>query len=182
MNIAHMKMSQQYAENTCKNAQLQVHVKAPAAQAQVQAPAAQAPAVHVKAQAQAQAVHVQAKCDYYKYDCLNRGCHKGTCYRIDSTDTRCFGLCYCCCPAKNISRLVDTKRCDFCPESLAVHLESGYFKTIDGPDEGDNCFCTVLCLPMKFPLFLPCFLGSIFNDALNKWCCAFSNQDRNYIF
>ena len=151
-------MSQQYAENNAKNKMQEREAK--------------------KGEAPAPA---PAKCDYYKYDCLNRGCHKGVCYRIDSTDTRCCGLCYCCCPAKNISRLVDKDRCDFFPESFAEYLESGYFRTVDGPARED-CFCTVLCLPIKLPLFLPCFLGSLFNDALNKWCCAFAHQDRNYIF
>lgn len=107
-------------------------------------------------------------------------CKKG-CYKYDSTDTRCCGLCYCLCPAKNISKLVDKNRCDFCPDNFQEYLESGYFKTIDGPSDKDNCFCTTLCLPIKFPLFFPCFLGTLVNQCFNSYCCASTNQDRNYL-
>jgi hypothetical protein len=34
------------------------------------------------------------------------------CYKENSTDSRCCGLCYHCCPAANIDKEIDKKRCD----------------------------------------------------------------------
>ena len=109
-------------------------------------------------------------------------CRKHGCYKYGSPDNRCCGLCYCFCPAKHNSKTLDKNRCDFCPNTFSEYLESGYFKTIDGSREDDSaCFCTTICLPFKFPLFFPCFLGTLFNHACNNCCCTFANEDRNYL-
>ena len=93
------------------------------------------------------------------------------CYKEDSTDTRCFGLCYCFCPAKNIDKDLDSGRCDICPNHMKEYIKSGYFNT-----ENDG-LCTVLCLPIKIPLFFPCILGSACNNFINCIC----KTDRNYL-
>ena len=111
------------------------------------------------------------------------------CYKEGTTDARCCGLCYCLCPARHISRHIDRDRCDFCPETFTEYLDSGYVRTHGGygQDNYDDCFCTVLCLPFKFPFFFPCAIGSIINSALNRShlinCCCYSGRDvRNYLF
>jgi hypothetical protein len=93
------------------------------------------------------------------------------CYNEDSTDTRCFGLCYCFCRAKNIDKELDRHRCDICPNDLKEYKNSGYFNT-----ENDE-LCTVLCLPIKIPLFFICILGSACNNCIN---CTFKTN-RNYL-
>lgn len=93
------------------------------------------------------------------------------CYNKDSTDTRCFGLCYCFCRAKNIDKELDIHRCDICPNDLKEYINGGYFNT-----ENDE-LCTVLCLPIKIPLFFICLLGSACNNCIN---CSF-NTNRNYL-
>ena len=111
------------------------------------------------------------------------------CYKEGTTDARCCGLCYCFCPARHISRHIDRDRCDFCPETFTEYLDSGYVRTHGGygQQNHDDCFCTVLCLPFKFPFFFPCAIGSIINSALNRShlinCCCYSERDvRNYLF
>ena len=119
------------------------------------------------------------------------------CYGENSTDTRCCGLCFCFCPAKNISKDVDLKRCDFCPNDFSEYWYSGYIQTTasntkQGQAEDINGVCCWLCFPIKFPMFFPCFLGSLANGCINKSCattccatvcggCAAPIQ-RNYLF
>ena len=103
-----------------------------------------------------------------KKDTKNNCCG---CYKEDSTDTRCFGLCYFFCPAKNIDKELDSGRCDICPNHMKEYIKSGYFNT-----ENDG-LCTVLCLPIKIPLFFPCILGSACNNFINCVC----KTDRNYL-
>ena len=102
-----------------------------------------------------------------KQDDANKWCY---CYNKDSTDSRCFGLCYCFCPIK-IDKDVDKIPCEFCPKTMKEYIDSGYFNT-----ENDG-LCTILCLPLKIPLFFPCILGSVFNNCINCLC----NTNRNYL-
>ena len=96
------------------------------------------------------------------------------CYEEDSPDTRCCGLCYCCCRAKNIYKETDKERCDCCPNDIHEYWYSGYVQTTSGygnSAEDINGLCCWLCFPLKFPVFFPCFLGSLVNQMLNT-CCA----------
>jgi hypothetical protein len=104
------------------------------------------------------------------------------CYSPESDDSRCCGACYYGCPKKSIN-----DRCECCPNSFCDYWQSGYVQTIDGPlrkeeqcdeCECDDCFCTTLCLPFKFPMFFPCFLGALCNGAINKMAGSY----RNYLF
>ena len=107
---------------------------------------------------------------------------KCSCYSSDSTDARCCGLCYCCCPAKHIDKEMDLNRCDFCPNDFCEYWYSGYVQTHSGyghPEEEINGICCWFCFPLKFPIFFPCFLGSLVNHAINQ-CCA-APQKRNYL-
>jgi hypothetical protein len=100
--------------------------------------------------------------------------HRFGCYQTYSPDSRCCGLCYCCCRAKSNDKTLDTKRCDFCPNDLCEYWYSGYVQTTEGrgnSEEEINGCCCWLCFPLKFPLFFPCFLGSLCNHAINI-CCA----------
>jgi hypothetical protein len=165
-------------------------VQAPTVQAQQQAPTVQAHAQRV----QAQRVQEPTKKQQLAVKLLgerpqeNKHSRCG-CYKEGTTDARCCGLCYCFCPARHISRHIDRDRCDFCPETFTEYLDSGYVRTHGGygQNNDDDCFCTVLCLPFKFPFFFPCAIGSIINSALNRShlinCCCYSGRDvRNYLF
>ena len=96
------------------------------------------------------------------------------CYKENSTDARCCGLCYCCCRAKHIDKELDKKRCDCCPNDFSEYWYSGYIQTTAGygnSEEDVNGICCCFCFPIKFPLFFPCFLGSLVNQMINS-CCA----------
>jgi len=96
------------------------------------------------------------------------------CYKDNSPDARCCGICYYCCRAKHIDKNIDEKRCDFCPNDFAEYWYSGYVQTTAGygnTEEDINGLCCWFCFPLKFPLFFSCFLGSICNTIINK-CCA----------
>ena len=43
----------------------------------------------------------------------------------------------------------------------------------------DDCCATTMCLPIKFPLTLPCFIGSMINGCINK---LKSTTEKNYLF
>jgi len=119
------------------------------------------------------------------------------CYKNNSTDTRCCGLCYYCCPAKNINKEIDPARCDFCPNDFQEYWYSGYVQTTTGYGNkseeinGVYCWC---CFPLKFPLFFSCFLGSLVNQTINtclattccsRYCsciCGTAPIKRNYLF
>ena len=94
------------------------------------------------------------------------------CYSKESVDSRCCGICYHLCTAPL------EKQCNICPIDLDDYVDSCYCKTTELPNSSDDCFCTTFCCPIKFPLFISCFLGSIFNGYIN-WCFS---TDRNYIF
>lgn len=106
--------------------------------------------------------------------------HRCGCYKENSTDARCCGLCYCCCPANNIDKEDDPQRCDLCPNDFSEYWYSGYVQTTTGygnKEEDVNGVCCWLCCPVKFSLFFPCFLGSLINHAIN-YCCS---TNRNYL-
>ena len=113
----------------------------------------------------------QCNCKQYCNDCC-KNCFQ--CYFGPYADGRLCGLCYHC------SKKTNDEKCDICLYSLSEHLKSGFFTTIDSLSsaQDDNCCCTLFCLPVKFPIFLPCFLGSICNSLLNK-CC--STKKINYL-
>ena len=104
------------------------------------------------------------------------------CYSPESNDSRCCGACYYLCPSKSI-----TDRCEFCPKTFSEYWHSGYIQTYEGglesrdpcPECGcdEDCFCTTLCIIPKFGTFFPCFLGSLFNNAIN----ACTDCERNYL-
>jgi len=116
------------------------------------------------------------------------------CYQENSTDTRCCGLCWRFCPAKNIDKNLDRERCDFCPNDFSEFWYSGYIQTNAGygtKEEDVNGLCCWLCFPLKCPVFFPCGLGALINQAINKacatTCCAKCGEcavpiKRNYIF
>ena len=119
------------------------------------------------------------------------------CYKDNSTDTRCCGLCYWCCRATHIDKEVDRARCDFCPNDFHEYWYSGYVQTTAGygsKEEDINgiyCWC---CFPLKFPMFFTCCLGSLLNQAINNCCatsccaslcgsnCGTAPVKRNYLF
>lgn len=103
------------------------------------------------------------------------------CYKKQSIDSRCCGLCYYLCPLTLEEREYNNKHyniCNVCPAGLDEYIKSCYFKTSDLPNSQDDCFCTTFCCPFKFPLFITCFLGSIFNSYVNCIC----DTNKNYIF
>jgi hypothetical protein len=106
------------------------------------------------------------------------------CYKEDSPDTRCCGIYYCCCPAKNSDKEIDLKRCDCCPNDFHEYWYSGLVQTTSGygnPAEEINGFCCWFCFPLKFSMFFPCFLGSLVNHSINQCCCD-AQMTRNYLF
>lgn len=101
------------------------------------------------------------------------------CYNKASTDSRCCGACYCCCPVKDN----EDKRV-LCPNGFSDYWDSCYVQTVSGYggkqgaiEEKNGCF-TCVCFPIKFSLFFPCFLGSLFNECIN--CMRYT--DTNYLF
>jgi hypothetical protein len=103
------------------------------------------------------------------------------CYKKQSIDSRCCGLCYYLCPLTPEDREYNNKHyniCNVCPAGLDDYINSCYCKTTDSPNSPDDCLCTTFCCPVKFPLFITCFLGSIFNSYVNCLC----NTNKNYIF
>ena len=104
------------------------------------------------------------------------------CYSKESDDSRCCGACYWICPSKTVE-----EQCNFCPKNFCEFWKSGYIQTREGgvkeenvcrECECDDCFYTTICFPCKFPLFFPCFIGSVFNEGINKLC----GNKRNYLF
>jgi hypothetical protein len=104
------------------------------------------------------------------------------CYSAESDDSRCCGACYWLCPSS-----ADEEQNNCCPSTFCEYWKSGYIQTTDGTlrdeercdeCECDDCFWTTVCLPCKFPIFFPCFLGAVFNGCMNKIC----GSERNYWF
>jgi len=101
------------------------------------------------------------------------------CYNKSSTDSRCCGACYCCCPVKD-----NEDPFMLCPNGFSEYWDSCYVQTVSGYggkqkaiEEKNGCF-TCVCFPIKFTLFFPCFLGSLFNECIN--CMRYT--DTNYLF
>ena len=99
------------------------------------------------------------------------------CYNKDkSNDMRLCGICYC-----YNNNLNKEEQCSFCPETFHEYYNSGYIITSSGfsktGEPCEDCFCTGFCLPVKFPLFFTCCLGSICNNMIN--CCRDTNA--NYL-
>ena len=74
----------------------------------------------------------------------------------------------------------------FCPTDISDYCRSEYIQTTSGTGSEtnkecgcDDCCATTICLPFKFPLFLPCFIGSLFNGCINK---VKSTNEKNYLF
>jgi len=135
-----------------------------------------APSLHsekITVQPKAQAyVKTPAKAPVPEYNCC-------PCYDRDSTDARCCGICYKCCPVKD-----NETRCDWCLNDLDEYCKSGMVYTDSGmpgngnkPDGDCNIFC-VICLPIKFSFFFSCCFGSCFNGCINS--CRDTNT--NYLF
>ena len=99
------------------------------------------------------------------------------CYRKDSNDTRCCGLCYRLCPSEKTSKM----RYEVCTNGFWEHCRSGYIYTDDAgcnnDDDSTGCYC-IMCFPFKLGIFSPCLLGSIFNSCLNNIC----KTNTNYLF
>ena len=104
------------------------------------------------------------------------------CYSKESDDSRCCGACYLICPSKSVE-----EQCNCCPNNFCEFWKSCYIQTTEGSVrekdkcrecECDDCFWTTVCFPCKFSLFFPCFLGSVFNECINKLC----GSQRNYLF
>lgn len=105
------------------------------------------------------------------------------CYSRLSDDSRCCGVCYYTCPSKS-----KVEQCNVCDNNVYDFCSSGYIQTTsgtgnkekDGCDEigWNDCCCTMICLPIKFPLFLPCCIGSMINDCINNLAFTY----KNYLF
>jgi len=97
------------------------------------------------------------------------------CYKRNSIDSRCCGVCYACCPSKTVA-----KQCNFCPNDFKMYWDSGYVQTSTGYGVLDekNGICCWFCFPIKFPLFFPCCLGSLGNECINYM----RNTNLNYLF
>lgn len=73
-----------------------------------------------------------------------------------------------------------------CPTDMSDYWRSGYIQTRTGTGSKtneecgcDDCCATTMCLPIKFSLFLPCCLGSLFNECINR---LKSTTEKNYLF
>ena len=93
-----------------------------------------------------------------------------------SNDMRCCGICYNC-----NNNLYKEKQCNFCPNTFHEYYTSGYVITKSGiiksDDPCEDPLCTIICFPLKFPVFFTCCLGSIFNNMIN-YC---RNTKANYL-
>uniref|UniRef100_A0A6C0IIN6 Uncharacterized protein n=1 Tax=viral metagenome TaxID=1070528 RepID=A0A6C0IIN6_9ZZZZ len=102
-------------------------------------------------------------------------CNRCNCYNTASTDARCCGACYYCCPTK---KKVE-ERCECCPNDFDTYWDSGYVQTNVGyGTEDPNGLCCWCCFPIKFPVFFTCFLGSLCNNYIN-WT---RDTNLNYLF
>ena len=74
-------------------------------------------------------------------------------------------------------------KCECCPNTISDYCNSGYIQTsqykqpILQKTDKNGCW-TFVCLPVKIPLFFPCFLGAVFNNCLNYTC----STNKNYLF
>ena len=100
------------------------------------------------------------------------------CYRQNSSDTRCCGICYYNCPLKednyNIN-INDRDQLEFCLPNMNDYCKSGYIITYNIVPRND---CSGCCLPYKLIICMPCLLGTLFNHCIN--CIRSTNT--NYLF
>ena len=97
-------------------------------------------------------------------------CENGCCwcYKRDSIDARCCGVCYACCPRKTVD-----EQCNCCPNNFSTYWNSGYVQTVSGygGEQGEleekNGICCWFCFPVKFGIFFPCCVGSLGNGCIN---------------
>uniref|UniRef100_A0A6C0HFM1 Uncharacterized protein n=1 Tax=viral metagenome TaxID=1070528 RepID=A0A6C0HFM1_9ZZZZ len=69
---------------------------------------------------------------------------------------------------------------DFCSLSC-IQTKSGTGSIQEGGCEElgwDDCCSTMCCLPLKLPILLPWFIGSMFNECINKM----ASTNKNYLF
>jgi hypothetical protein len=99
-------------------------------------------------------------------DCLS-------CYSKKSSDARCCGLCFYCCPAK-----IYKDKFELCPINLYDYWISCYVQTNDGVRREEKDVCCFVCFPVKIVLFFPCLLGSLSNGFIN----CLRKTDLNYFF
>jgi len=100
------------------------------------------------------------------------------CYKRDSIDARCCGLCYVCCPKKTLD-----EQSNCCPNDFGMYWDSGYVQTTAGygkqaDNDEKNGICCWFCFPLKFGLFFPCCVGSIGNGCINHM----RDTNVNYFF
>jgi len=109
--------------------------------------------------------------------CYNFCSNFCACYRKESNDTRCLGICYRLCPSEKSRNI----RCEVCTIGFWDHCSSGYIYTDDAgcnkDDDSAGCYCFI-CFPFKLGIFSPCLLGALFNSCLNAIC----KTDTNYLF
>lgn len=98
------------------------------------------------------------------------------CYKQNSLDSRCCGLCYAYCPRQTLD-----EQSDCCPNNFSTYWDSGYVQTTSGyqTEHGEhNGICCWFCFPLKFALFFPCCFGSLCNGFINH----IRNTNMNYFF
>ena len=102
-------------------------------------------------------------------------CNCCGCYKRNSFDSRCCGVCYACCPSQTVD-----EQCNFCPNDFKMYWDSGYVQTKSGYGgfEENNGFCCWVCFPLKFALFFPCCFGSLGNECIN----SMRDTNVNYFF
>ena len=106
------------------------------------------------------------------------------CYSKKSNDSRCCGICYCTIPIV-VGKEQPYNVCynnvyDFCSLSC-IQTKSGTGSIQEGGCEElgwDDCCSTMCCLPLKLPILLPWFIGSMFNECINKM----ASTNKNYLF
>lgn len=100
------------------------------------------------------------------------------CYKRESIDARCCGVCYACCLKKTVH-----DQCNCCPNDFGTYWDSGYVQTTSGygkeaDQDEKNGICCWFCFPLKISLFFPCFFGSLGNGCINY----IRGTDVNYFF
>ena len=115
-----------------------------------------------------------SKCIKCCKDIYNLCCCYSGCYKKNSFDVRCCGICYLLCPlTKDNYNFVDSEQCECCPSNVTIYCDSPYIVTYDL-----SVNCTWFCIPLKLPVTSPCLLGSLFNQCVNY----VRNTHHNYLF
>ena len=95
------------------------------------------------------------------------------CYNRRSNDMRCCGLCYNMCPYSTVE-----SRYYCCHVGIKSYCDSSLVITIDDMNNDNDFCCTILCLPIKIPMFFPCCICSFVNSIIN---CS-RGTSSNYLF